>query len=72
MWELLMHLAMLHKELDKKFVLYFYFLFFNLLLQTHTVISRLRLHMLQNHGNSIFTTLCRFQLFGEEEKISIS
>uniref|UniRef100_A0AC35GWW7 SUN domain-containing protein n=1 Tax=Panagrolaimus sp. PS1159 TaxID=55785 RepID=A0AC35GWW7_9BILA len=36
--------------------------------ETHTVISCLIQPMLQNHGKPIFTTLCHFQLFGEEEK----
>jgi hypothetical protein len=38
----------------------------------HTDVSRLRLRVLQNHGNPIFTTLCRFQIFGEEEKMNIN
>uniref|UniRef100_A0A914P2A0 SUN domain-containing protein n=1 Tax=Panagrolaimus davidi TaxID=227884 RepID=A0A914P2A0_9BILA len=38
----------------------------------HTVVSRLRFRVLQNYGNQIFTTLCRFQIFGEEENMNIN
>uniref|UniRef100_A0AC34FB12 SUN domain-containing protein n=1 Tax=Panagrolaimus sp. ES5 TaxID=591445 RepID=A0AC34FB12_9BILA len=33
----------------------------------HTVVSHVRLRILENYGNPIYTSLCRFQLFGEEE-----